>query len=176
MPVELKLRTPERFSWGSTTAAAGSDAEPRVHAAVARRRVLASAWSAGTLVAGKHGEEFRLLVQLAWTSFHSKRPLWRARGPWLQKLHLLVYPMVGWSTGSRHWTSVELRQLRSVQMRMTRHILRLWLKHGWKRGQPMRIAQTDEQSSSGRKPRFPRRRGPCLAHIGDRWCVAATES
>lgn len=55
------------------------------------------------------------------------------RGRWKQQfqaLHMSVFPTVGWGAGCRHWTSTELRQPRSVQLRMTRRVLGWWPKQG----------------------------------------------
>lgn len=72
---------------------------------------------------GRHDLEFRLCVQQAWRGFHAKRFLRLVRGRWqkqLQALRLVVFSTDGWSVGARHWTSTELRHVRSMQLRMTR--------------------------------------------------------
>lgn len=99
---------------------------PRPNAAVAALPLLACA-GGQVQVSGKHGEEFRLLIQQAWASYHAKWPFWLLRGRWRQQLlHVSVLPTVGCSAGSRLWSPTELREARSMLLRMTRRILEMW--------------------------------------------------
>lgn len=78
---------------------------------------------------GGHGEYFRQVVQAGWKSFFAKRPLWLAKGRVQNKRqapHLAVFPALSWCAGTRHWTLQELKQIRSVQVRMTRRLAGWW--------------------------------------------------
>lgn len=57
---------------------------------------------------GEHREEFKSILASVWKFYHSKTPLWRARGSWKDKVHAMhraIFPVPSWYSGSRRWTS-----------------------------------------------------------------------
>lgn len=78
---------------------------------------------------GGHEKEFAHMVLSKWATFHSKRPLWSARGIGEDKakaLHLSVFPTIAWCVGRRHWPAQGLRQLHMMQLRVTRRLAKCW--------------------------------------------------
>lgn len=69
----------------------------------------------------RSGRRIRLILA---STFHSKRPLWAARGKWEDKvraLHLSIFQRIAWCAGTRHWMVAELRQLKTLQLRFLSH-------------------------------------------------------
>lgn len=68
---------------------------------------------------------------MAFSATHvtSKACFWRVRGHATAKirmLHLAIYPSLSWCAGSRSWNRRELKQVRTVQLRMCRRALNFW--------------------------------------------------
>lgn len=82
---------------------------------------------------GGHKEQVKSTLASAWNSYHNKVPLWRARGSWkskVQALRLAIFLVLAWCSGSRRWTSEELRSARTMQIRITHRIAKMWPKTG----------------------------------------------
>lgn len=79
-------------------------------------------------VSGCFESEWQSKRAKAWAAFHLRRPFWLVRNiahvPTMRMMHTSIWPTLSWCAGLRHGTSSELAWARSLQLRMTRRILK----------------------------------------------------
>lgn len=74
----------------------------------------------------EHDLEYLAIVRVAWAADHIKTSMWQGPGRVREKLrvlHMGVFLVVSWASGTRHWSGVELRGLQTVQARMARRLV-----------------------------------------------------
>lgn len=76
-----------------------------------------------------HQAEWEATKHKCWIALNLPRRFWRVRGRAQEKmriLHMCVFPVLSWCSGSRHWTQGELISAYSMQLQMSRRALHLW--------------------------------------------------
>lgn len=72
--------------------------------------------------------ELRVRLAAVWKAFYLRITFWTRRGSWnakLRMLHMAVWPVLSWCGGSRPWSQLEAKTLRTTQIKMSRRALRL---------------------------------------------------
>lgn len=83
---------------------------------------------------GEHDLEYSEMLRATWGAFLSNKCLWQVPGNVQEHIHVLhlgVFQVREWASGTRHWTSVELRGLQIVRVWMTRRIAGLYSSETW---------------------------------------------